>query len=148
MPQTFEELVGRELDLLYRGALFLTGGGEAAAEDLLVDTLRGAFHTYRSAHVAEGDSQRWLEGCLAQKALILLKGAGPPGTTVSKLYDAAADMPIGPRVAIWLVLMRRWSYAAAADRLQVDREGLRELLKHRQRLVAAIEPLSRSAGNG
>ena len=64
MPQTFEEIVGKELDSLYCGALFLTGGHEASAQDLLVDTLRGAFHVYRSAPVSEGESGTWLEGAL------------------------------------------------------------------------------------
>ena len=40
--QTFEEFAGRHIDGLYHGALFLNGGEEPPAEDLVLWTLIGA----------------------------------------------------------------------------------------------------------
>jgi hypothetical protein len=37
-----------------------------------------------------------------------------------------------------LVLFRRWSYAEAANILEVDREGIRGLLLYRQVLLSAV----------
>jgi DNA-directed RNA polymerase specialized sigma24 family protein len=149
MPLTFEELVGRDLDSLYRGALFLAGGQETDAEDLLSSTLREAFHAYRSAGVSSAEAENWLEGRLVMRALVELDGLSLQGTAPKRaLYRGAAEIPLRARVALWLVLMRRWSYAATAERLQVDRDGLRELLSYRERLALAIEPLTRTAGNG
>lgn len=64
------------------------------------------------------------------------------------MYTGAAEVPIEARVALWLVVMRRWDYAAAAERLGVDRDDLKELLKHREKLVAAVGPIGYTAGNG
>ena len=36
VPQTFEEFTGRYIDVLYHGALFLHGGKEPPAEDLVL----------------------------------------------------------------------------------------------------------------
>jgi hypothetical protein len=149
MPHTFEELVGRDLDSLYRGALFLTGGHDAAAEDLLLGTFREAFHSYRTADVPAADAARWLEGCLAARALVELRGMEPPKIVPKQpLYRGAAAVPVGARVALWLVLMRRWSYEAAGERLKVDRAGLRDLLRHRERLNYAMGSFKRSTEHG
>lgn len=60
MHRTFEELAGQEIDGLYHGALFLKAGEEAAAEDLVLWTLTGAFQSFRRG-LGHSDASRWLE---------------------------------------------------------------------------------------
>ena len=51
---------------------------------------------------------------------------------------AAAAVPWPARAALWLVLLRRWSYADAAGLMEVDREMLKTLLRYRDTLMGAI----------
>jgi DNA-directed RNA polymerase specialized sigma24 family protein len=151
MARTFEELAGSELDALYQGALFLSGGDRSGAERLLVEAVTLAFRE-RVADTEIVDARRWLEARLA-RAFLRAVQEGPktlPADTVRRisldsdtfdlldadaLYDAAASLPPGPRVALWLVLLRRWSYADAARILGVDEEELRVLLGYRDVLL-------------
>lgn len=149
MPQTFEELVGRDLDALYGGALFLVGGHEAGAEDLLLATLREAFHAYRGSGVSSAETERWLEGRLAGRALVEVTPGEPrEGVSGEPLYRSVAGLSIRSRVALWLVLLRRWSYDATAQQIGVDRGELQELLKRRETIASAIVAPGRRAENG
>jgi DNA-directed RNA polymerase specialized sigma24 family protein len=151
MAQTFEELVGSELDSLYQGALFLSGGNRQGAERLLVEAVTLAFQE----HVPDtqiGDVRRWLEARLARAFLRAVR-EGPrtlPAETIRRisldsdtfdlldadsLYEAAASLPPGPRVALWLVLLRRWGYAEAAQVLGVDDDAFDVLLGYRDVLL-------------
>lgn len=151
MSRTFEELAGQELDALYQGALFLSGGNERGAEGLLVDAVALAFQEH--AHSVDPDHvQRWLEVRLVRAFLRQLT-PGPtqlpagaarrlelaPGTFDSlqarQLFEAAATLPAWPRAALWLVLLRRWSYGDAAEAIGVSKDALVELLRYRDVLI-------------
>ena len=160
MPRTFEELATGELDALYQGALFLSGGDPRGAEHLLVDAVTLAF----KEHTAESEPaaiQRWLEARLVRSFLRHLRdGPTPlPEATVRRvaldpetfealgpgeLFAAAGTLPGWPRAALWLVLLRRWSYGDAADAMNVDSEAMEMLLGYRDTLVQ--EMLSSSRG--
>ena len=79
MSHTFEELVLREIDSLYHGALFLSGGDPAEAESLLVRAVGSAFHA--EIGTAAG-SQHWLEERLVHTFVTNRSASGstlPPG---------------------------------------------------------------------
>jgi DNA-directed RNA polymerase specialized sigma24 family protein len=54
------------------------------------------------------------------------------------LFGAAMDIPPLARAAVWLVLFRRWSYDEASSALDTGVEGLKDLLRYRQVLLAAV----------
>ncbi len=155
MPHTFEELATRELDGLYQGALFLSGGREGDAESLLVSALARSFHLYGTVD-AEDDLGRWLEGKLVathmtrapdQEAIRPSDPGSRPGSFDARVFEeldarglnrAAGSVPHAARAALWLVLLRRWSYDDAAGVMKVDRETLADLLRFRHTLVSAV----------
>ena len=155
MSRTFEEFAAGEIDGLYHGALFLTGGDTGEAEDLLLLTITGAFRASRGGEVDSASTRR-LEERLVRDSLssgkvvssgqsperIVARRAAPrrKGAKVNTevLNRAAGELPGTARVALWLVLFRRWSYAGAANILEVDREGIRGLLLYRQVLLSAV----------
>lgn len=138
MPHTFEELAGQKIDGLFRGSLFLTGGRPAAAEELLLWTVQRAFHAFRRGESDE-DFERWLDARLAQEFLEVVGRLGTEGEQLeSELYRAAADVPPRARVALWLVLLRRWRYEEASELLGGTQDDLRELLAHRQILSDSV----------
>lgn len=59
--------------------------------------------------------------------------AGRVGEEVdwSAVADAAAGIPPLPRAAVWLVVLRRWSYAEVARVLEIDPTDLPDLLSYR-----------------
>lgn len=154
MPRTFEELAGEELDALYQGALFLSGGSEPRAERLLIDTITLAFEE----HAGERDVttvQRWLEAGLVRSFLKSVSGfsVSPVGglgrrATLDpatfedigseELFTAAASLPVWPRAALWLVLLRRWTYADAAAVMEVDPSVIPSLLAYRDVLIRSM----------
>ena len=157
MNQTFEEFVGRHIDRLYHGALFLNAGEEPPAEDLVLWTLTGAFQEFRQ--IEEGSaSEQWLEGRLVEVFLArtgstdngltdngltdVPSGSEPPSGAVEidpeALFTAAANMPPLARAAIWLVVFRRWSYDEASSVLETGVDGLKDLLRFRQVLLTAV----------
>ena len=154
MAQTFEEVAGSELDALYQGALFLAGGRTSRAEQLLVEAMTLAFREHLPESAPE-ESRRWLEARLARAFLrhfddrpsqlplatvesIPLEANAPDGLGSEVLYSAAAHLPPGSRVAIWLVLLRRWSYDEAAGVIDVDPSTMAGLLGHRDALLQAL----------
>ncbi|MDT8368868.1 MAG: hypothetical protein RQ745_06645 [Longimicrobiales bacterium] len=152
MQKAIEELITDELDTLYRGALFLCGGDGTRAEDLLQRTAAAA---YRSGVGGGGsDDPHPLERLMVQQ---FVRDAGRPapmgpstpverpaqpasfGTmTPDRLHRAAARLPALARAALWLILLRRWSYADAARALGMDRDGLLTTLLWRDAFVAAL----------
>lgn len=153
-PQTFEEVATAEVDHLYRGALFLSGGDEEAAEGLLLWTLTRSFHAFRAAK-GVSDAARWLEGRLVDEFVAASKAAGVdvdevwmaspdrPRRQVGNvdaraLAVAAARIPFRARAALWLVVLRRWKYEDAARSLGVSGSELKNLLKYRDALVGAV----------
>ena len=162
MSQTFEELAGKEVDGLFQGALFLQAGDEAAAEHLLLWTLTRAFHVFRETGGGESPDQ-WLEGRLIHEFLALLPtgdavagvgaaelrrpsqhvGSVEPGA----LHDAAGRVPARARAALWLVVLRRWTYEEASVALHTNTDELKDLLQFRHTLMSAVlKP--RSGRNG
>lgn len=141
MKPTFEEVVSAHLDDLYRGTLLLTGGESDEAENLLMDILRRASRAF--ARQRPASEERFLE---AQVAGTLLDrgerqgrgdGASPsppgPGSTEEDIMHWMESLPPRERLAIWLVLVRRRSYAEAAEILSTDRSTIASLLRSARR---------------
>jgi hypothetical protein len=166
VSRTFEELATGELDALYQGALFLSGGDRREAEQLLVDAVVLAFkeHTAEDAPTAV---QRRLEAGLVRSFLgdLLDRPAPPPHPTPmhpahgagaldaldpDDLFAAAATLPAWPRAALYLVSLRRWSYGDAAHAVNVDVETMEGLLRYRDPLIQEMLTSSpaRCSGEG
>lgn len=154
MARTFEELATPELDALYQGALFLSGGEAPAAEYLVVEAVTLAFREHASNDRVE-DVQRWFEARLVRALLramqedpieaprpeVIVRGVDPAafeGLGSRQLHEAAATIPVLARAALWLVLFRRWSYADAAHVLAVDESEMSALLAWRDALMHAL----------
>jgi DNA-directed RNA polymerase specialized sigma24 family protein len=154
MSQTFEEMAGPELDALYQGALFLSGGDAPGAEHLLIEAVTLAFKEH-AADTEPDEIERWLEVRLVRSflrhmheeptvlpAATLERIALAPGTfdsmTPGKLFSAARDLPGWPRAALWLVLLRRWNYEDAAAAMDVDVAVLDVLLGYRDVLMQSM----------
>lgn len=157
MSLTFEEHVSEELDTLFAGAVFLCGGDRERAETLVVDTVRTA-STEFPGRARESSVSRWLEGLLAGTAWSTGGGdvdeVTPPrsapdlagdidartleGMVWEDMVRAAAEIPQGPRVALWLVLLRRWPYDAAEEMMGIGRGTLRELLSYRSDFLQGL----------
>jgi len=159
MSRTFEELAGNELDALYQGALFLSGGNADGAEYLLVETVTLAFKEH-STDTDPDAVQRWLEVRLVRAFLRSLREeptqladstarrlALDPATFESlgstELFSAASVLPAWPRAALWLVMLRRWSYDAAANAMDIDIESIQGLLGYRDVLIQEMMSSSR-----
>ena len=69
VQQTFEEFAGRYIDDLYHGALFLNGGEEPPAEDLVLWTLTGAFQEFRQIGDVSAAAE-WIEEKLVEVFLV------------------------------------------------------------------------------
>jgi hypothetical protein len=167
MARTFEELITDKIDALYQGCLFLEGGDARGSERLLVSSATRAFREHTAAardarqprlDVAGADFDKWLDGQViasfleTRKALTASDAIEPqpmPGETGRSLFRAAGLVPAAPRAALWLVLLRRWSYDDTARALGVDRDHLLALLKHRTVLTDAMaEPGSENVVRG
>jgi len=138
------------MDALYQGALFLAGGDLGGAEHLLVDTVTLAFKEHPSEDLE--DTQRWFEARLVRSFLRYVKD-GPlqlPTSTLDRvaldpatfdsmgadeLFVAAAKIPPWPRAALWLILLRRWSYEDSASVLNLELSELEVLLAYRDVLM-------------
>lgn len=141
------------MDALYQGAMFLSGGNPGGAEHLLIEAVTLAFTEHPDQD--RGDTERWFEARLVRSFLRYVK-EGPlqlPASTVDRLalepgtfdalgadelFLAAAQIPPWPRAALWLVLLRRWSYADAAAALELDVVEMEPLLGYRDVLMRAV----------
>lgn len=149
MPLTFEERISEDLDALFAGAAFLSGGQEAGTKRLLVEAVSMASSEYHE-QVDAGAFTRWMEQMLvrafvspASTGVAPTKQAtassGPShvrpedfhNTGWTNIVRSAAALPAQSRVALWLVLLRRWSYRDAATAMGIDLESLRGLLTYR-----------------
>ncbi|MFQ5537995.1 MAG: hypothetical protein ACE5GJ_11165 [Gemmatimonadota bacterium] len=155
MPRTFEEIAGEELDGLYHGSLFLCGGDESRAEELLIAAIRRASASFADAPRRDGAPQRrWLEGLMVDTFLRSAPAPRPrvlggrvPGrereaalaeVTPRRLYHGAGRVPPRARGALWLVLVRRWRYTDVADALGVRPHALQDLLAYRDVVLSAL----------
>ena len=160
--QTFEEHVAGSLDALYQGALFLAGGDRSSAERLLVDSMTHAFRQ-RTSPDDPRPVERQLEAGLVRGFVARLDGPAdelPRAQTRTsraepavlrharpdRLFAAVSAVPEWARAALWLVLLRRWSYADAASTLGVDKAVLTELLRYRERLLDGLVDVAGSSG--
>jgi len=150
MPLTFEERISEDLDALYSGAAFLSGGQGGPAQRLLVDAVSAASSEYKEDG-SPGEFTPWMEGVLVRT--LLASGAPSGGSVVrgsgrssapaqvgpqeldniawADMVRGAASIPARARAALWLVLLRRWRYSDAAAAMGVSLASLRELLDHR-----------------
>lgn len=152
MSETFEELIAREIDPLWEAALFLSGGEPLAAEECLLAGVRSAF---RDFHVEEraGEFARWVEGRLVRtfversttlenpadpRPAVRIADGGSAELTRARLNQLAGELAPGPRAAIWLVVLKRWSYEDAEGTLGVDRDTLVDLLRRGRRLMSRL----------
>lgn len=151
MSKTFEEVATPELDGLYQGALFLTGGDERGAERLLITSITSAFARHTSGDV----DAPLLEDNLVRTFLVTVSHDHPERDRVevggsegkvealedlspAEVFSAAALLPPRGRAAIWLVTFLRRSYADAGRVLRLDRAGVVALLAHNETLRAAV----------
>lgn len=151
MNKTFEETVTPKLDMMYRGALFLAAGRAHDAERLLLEAVRTAFRRHGES-LPESEADHWLEAQLAHsfldsESLADVRSERSPGEVhgVDPVYPAASVLPPKARVAIWLVVVRRWKYEAAAETLQLPMEEFSGLLTHRKSFLAALRAESSPA---
>jgi DNA-directed RNA polymerase specialized sigma24 family protein len=153
MSRSFEELAGGELDSLYQGALFLTGGDSHGTERLLVETLTQAFGAFSSPEWTDDETDtEWLEARLVQTFMgpdreqplphlpegrkrVELGEMIFPSLGTDVLFAAAASVPPLARAALWLVLLRRRSYADAMEVMTIDSQTLASLLSYRDLLL-------------
>lgn len=157
MRESFEDFVGKELDALHQGALFLCAGEESAAEQLILDAVTRARYSWGRVAGRPG-TRAWLSRALAQEFLARspryrLAGAvadRPPESRsysdknretamdpdAHALYRAAGSIPHAARPALWLGLIRRWSYQEVATTLRISSEELHELLRYRATFIA------------
>ncbi len=159
MKRTLEEHVMAAMDVLFRGALFLTAGRERDAERLLEDTVLVAYH--QAERSATPPDEAALLVLMARTFLSQSEGAPttpearpvsrPPGRphpgapfTADDVCTAAAAVAPRARAALWLVLIQRWSYAGAAEALRIDDPELRRRLAQRDRFFAALSGASSS----
>ena len=160
MGRAFEELAAQELDGLYQGALFLSGGNARGAETLLIEAVTLAYeeHPYESEIASV---ERWLEARLVRAFLKRVSGGPAPlpidlerrvdlaeGTFESlgatELFAAARAVPPWPRAALWLVMLRRGSYADVASAMGLQLGAVPELLRYRDVLMKEIIGRERS----
>lgn len=154
MRHSFEELVGQELDRLYRAAFFLAEGVPDRAERLVTHAVLGGFREYRSLQRLPTRTAHWFDGHLA-RAFLDGHGSGKPfgsrsddgegsptpsttpvdrprGRWDDRLSDleyeglarAGASLLPTQRVAFWLVALERRRYGDVAEILNVSRESV------------------------
>ncbi|TVR52811.1 MAG: hypothetical protein EA421_12705 [Gemmatimonadales bacterium] len=102
MRHSFEELVGQELDRLYRAAFFLAEGVPHRAERLVTLAVLGGFREYRSLHRLPTRTAHWFDGHLARAFLDGHGSGAPPGFRAtpdegeaSKVSSAPVEAPPG-----------------------------------------------------
>ncbi|NIP57750.1 MAG: hypothetical protein GWM92_05930 [Gemmatimonadetes bacterium] len=167
MSQAFEKVAVREIDDLYRQALFLRAGDEVEAERLLLDALSRAFRNLGQERPDE-EPRRWFQRRMIRDFLAEVKRAaaarpplrwpwrgpfsaleigaasGPEGVDADALFRAAGRLPPPARAAIWLVVFARWSYAEAAEALGTNLDELRELMAYRHGFMADVMRTARA----
>ncbi|MEX2526542.1 MAG: hypothetical protein WEA09_02795 [Gemmatimonadota bacterium] len=149
--RSFEEVIGEEIDRLYRGALLLAGNDADQAERILttalVEARRG--HNHESAGV--DGSRLWLDTVLA-RTFLSLEGATnggpdvpvsapapldtaalpggrlPPSIGLLALARTAAGLPPAHRVAVWLSLVGRRGTREVGQILGTDEEAVTGLV--------------------
>lgn len=147
MSRSLDEHVIASIDVLFQGARFLAGGDRHAAERLLEDTVLAAYH---EAHQQGTPADERGLSVLMARTFLAQMSAGPAAparavpapspldVTADGIFEAATRVPPRSRVALWLVLIRRWGYADACDALRVSESTLRELLREAQGFMSAF----------
>jgi len=150
MNRTVEERVGAEIDTLWQAALFLGGGSRSRAERLLCDSVVAATDEYGGMlHVEDRPDglERFLVRRFFRDAPPLYLAPASRSThepvdgvapDVEALLREAGRIPRRPRAAVWLIMIRRHSYAEGASILDIDEGELPPLLTHRDALVAHL----------
>jgi len=155
MLWTLEEQISAEFDTLWQAAVFLTGGRESEAEQLVLETVVAACDDHSGAFEGLSGSdrlerfmlRRFFEQPLHQGPIPLVVSGTPRilegDIDVEALLQGAGSVPATSRAALWLVVVRRRSYEDGAGILGIDRDQLRELLQYRD--VLMVHAVRRSA---
>lgn len=165
MRRSFEELIGHELDRLYRAALFLSGGRVDRAERLLQSAALRAFREYGSWDGPPDRAGRWLDQHLARTFLHReasrtehglaqapqpedpsepapgwpLGGGGVPVVGELELEDLArAGGALAPhhRVAFWLAVVERRKYGDISAMMEAPRDLVSRWIREAHRRLA------------
>lgn len=165
MRPSFEELVGQDLDRLYRAGFFLSGGVPDGAERLVTIAVLGGFREYRTLEGAPTRPDLWFDGHLA-RAFLGEHGTGAafsprpsrrwkasggalsaesegPGRGGDRLSDlgfeglagAGATLLPPQRVAFWLVALERRRYRDVGEILDAPRESVAQWVREAHRAL-------------
>ncbi len=155
MRQPFEDLIGTELDRLYRAAVFLTAGQADEAEQLLRAAVVDAYREYNMGRTELERPDVWLDGHLARALLqpeslrddLWWRSTAPPtgASTESsvplanhQLEDlawAAGDLPSRQRITFWLGVLERRRYGTISEILDVPRDRVAEWIREGYRVM-------------
>lgn len=155
---TFEEVLSQRLAGMYGFALFVAGDEAHRAQALLVASVEEAF-----AHHLDGeDAATALDRAFLDQAMrspeprtlvyppSLVPSPGARRTMValspSALRRAASRLPIAARLAIWMVMVERRTYADTARLLEVDLDHLSRLLEWRDSMISIAVSGARGRG--
>jgi DNA-directed RNA polymerase specialized sigma24 family protein len=143
----FEEVLGRRLPGIYAFALFVTGDRGDRAETLLIATVEQAFERHLGGEDASDALDRsfvteaWrIPGPRATRPIQPLRPTTQDLRAITSLEpaalrQAALRVPVPARLAIWLVVVERRSYAEVTRILGVDRDTLSDLLAWRDAMI-------------
>jgi DNA-directed RNA polymerase specialized sigma24 family protein len=155
----FEEALSERLARLHSFALFIACDDARLAEDLLIRAVGHAFERYLKGtspgHALDRslieEAAPWREKRVSDASPTLERVSASRLTIqdgeAGALRRAAAAMPPLARVAVWLVVVERRTYAETERLLNVDRDELVRLLSWRDRMLLAVIR-DRTSGNG
>ncbi len=169
MRRSFEELIGSELDQLYRAALFLVGGRTEQAERLLTAVALSAHREYASLEDEPERPGRWLLERLASTALHAETQSNSmssaTGVAPSPTGDVAVDsspetsslprqlhldhvaaeasgLPLRTRIAFWFAVIERRRYSDIGEILDEPPSSVAHRIRVGHRVI--VHGISRS----
>jgi DNA-directed RNA polymerase specialized sigma24 family protein len=156
--RSFEEVIGEEMDRLYRAALFFAAGREDRAEQLMTSAVLEAFRAYQGSEPAPERIDLWLDGHLVQ-TLLRMEGARaggfpddrarwdaprraasariPESVGMEELARAAAALPTRHRIAFWMAVLERRRYLEIAEMLAGSRGDVARWVREAHHWITA-----------
>lgn len=135
MHQAFEELAGQHIDGLYHGALFLHGGEETSAQDLVLWTMTGAFQEFRRIK-KERALEQWLERKLVEAFLARTEWGSTDGGATDAFSEE--DPSTADLSTAGLSTKVPSSHEPSSGAVEIDPEAL-------FRAAAKLAPVARAA---